>query len=254
MNQKPWPLISSSLLCLISPWLIILLAALSISTNPARLADALLTGIHPLGVVYYLLPLAMAPCIFWPRTWTFVVYHLLWIAQTAVLGLLYTKTNYPLLHGVLLASSGILALNGLYLWSPMVRTIFFNARSRWWESKLRFVLQAPGQINVDGVRTPCTLVDFAVGGAFIEVPATLTSATLFELEFQILNQDFKIPAKIVHHRGGAKNGYGIYFMPASNDQEKKIKRLTQELQKMDFMPTRKLLPLSERIKSWPKEL
>ena len=114
----------------------------------------------------------------------------------------------------------------IYLLMPRSREIFFDRSLRWWERGSRYTINDPCFAVIGDKEIHGKVVDLAFGGALIELDENVPTDTLINLDFDILNKNIHLKARIVRiiHRDN-KPYYGTQFIFDSKLQKFKLRLL-----------------------------
>ncbi len=232
---RPWPLVLLALFQVLTPVFNILFNAWVLDVSPSLVLQWLFE--RPLIEVFEtlaLMPIA-GVAIYQMKRWSYVVFFgaMIWSVGANVQQWQYATTTLSL-PAILVMHGLQLALGGYFL-LPSVRTTYFDPTVRWWESKPRYELQVPLLLRSGAQSWDATMLNISEGGAFARTDAEFKKGDQLDLEFPVLSQHFKVPAKVVHVRmpeGGARS-YGIEFQH-DRASAKRFKALIRALRDLGF--------------------
>ncbi|OFZ22296.1 MAG: hypothetical protein A2X94_02265 [Bdellovibrionales bacterium GWB1_55_8] len=102
-----------------------------------------------------------------------------------------------------------------YFLIPAVRTVYMDPRIRWWESKPRYLVNAPGSVkDADGEKNG-TVADLSEGGIFFAAEETISPQEPVTVRFKSGDREIEVRGTVVYHRknsGAAHGGYGVQFL------------------------------------------
>lgn len=170
MNRRPWPVIVLAILQLFAPIVGLLITAALEGVEPLRFTKSFIYAKSwwELSIIFALLPIA-GISIYLMKKWSYPVFLvvMIWtIYQNTKIWFSYYQQTMSIWIFVGIMFLNILAVT--YYLLPAVRSIYFNNRIRWWESKPRFKVEIPGVIDYKNLTHPCLIRDISIGGAFIE--------------------------------------------------------------------------------------
>ncbi|OFZ19123.1 MAG: hypothetical protein A2X94_10270 [Bdellovibrionales bacterium GWB1_55_8] len=178
------------------------------------------------NVAIVLLPYPIAGiAIYMVRPWSYPVFLTVTAFQTY--SDLMTWWNVPHHFSLPLALALTVTNVGLvsYFLIPAVRTTYFNARIRWWESKPRYEIHTPAVLKSAAGEMKCTITNLSEGGAFIRASKKLQPDQEFELHFFLFRRAISVHTKVVHRRWKGMRGYGLEFVHTPSSR-KEFARIT----------------------------
>lgn len=246
MRRKPWAIVVLSILHILAP-----IGNLLVNSYRAHRPLAATWNYwyevlpKSLFFAYVLAPPLAGIMIFICRRWSYWVYLLCltWIFIANVYGFWTSMKwfSFFFLLGILLFDFIAVA----YFMAPTVRTVYFDPKSRWWESAPRFTFNLEVKINDLGG----LIRNVSVGGLFIEAWDGFQQGQEVVVEWDYDRVNFRIPAQIVYKNS---RGYGIHFLHTTSTQ-KQIKHFIRLLEKQGVPVINRSLD-SDGFISWVKNL
>lgn len=254
MKQRPWPIVLLAACQIVAPiWSVLVNAHVYQMSVSAYLQTIWVTQpLWSLASFFLLVPLA-GVAIYWMKPWSYPIFLVI-MAYVSIDNYFTWRSSGDLVTvGTVLV---VYALNILlvgYFLIPAVRTVYFNPRVRWWESKPRFEVRAELTLELVDRKEPATpqaapvsatLFDLSEGGAFVETLQEVSVGAKVRLRFALLGQSHEVEGRVVYRRPSGLVGYGVQFVFASAEEKARFRRLARGL---DFLglPRR-----PERVQKW----
>jgi hypothetical protein len=247
MNRKPWGIIILSALHILAP-------AGNLVMNAHRSNRTLIANwnywyfILPksLFIAYVILPPLAGVFIYICRRWSYWGYLLClaWIFVANVYGF---WTNMNLINLAVLV--GILLLDVMavaYFVVPSVRTVYFDPKSRWWETAPRFNFNLECQLNDQ----KGLVRNVSLGGMFVEAWDGYQQGQDVDVQWSFEGTSFRVPALIVYKND---KGYGLQFK-LSPESQKQIKNFIKQLQAQGVSVIERRVGADESFFPWIKNL
>ncbi len=214
MKRRPWPLIILAVLHILAPIGNKILSAYVSHMSFSNYVNIWWLKASPETLLTSLvLPAFAGILILVCRRWSFVLYL---ATMTAIL-LLSIKAS--LTYGNSLAYltvAGMTILDLLvvcYFMIPVVRSIYFDPRMRWWETAQRFKLEAPVTFRSEGNEWKGTTANFSQTGLFIISENLPADGSSVEIELKHKDVVLKTTGTVIHHGQMNKLGFGVQFSP-----------------------------------------
>lgn len=214
MKRRPWPLIILAVLHILAPVGNKMLSAYVSHMSFTNYVNIWWLKATPETLLTSLvLPAIAGVLILVCRRWSFVLY----LATMAAILLLSIKAS--LTYGNSLAYltvAGMTILDLLvvcYFMIPVVRSIYFDPRMRWWETAQRFKLEAPVKFKAGGNEWTGTTANFSQTGLFIMSADLPADGSTVEIELNYKDAVLKTTGTVIHHGQMNKLGFGVQFTP-----------------------------------------
>jgi len=141
----------------------------------------------------------------------------------------------PLVYSIMLLIINILLI--AYIMLPDLRRIFFDKRTRWWETSTRYFINIPCKMTLisSGESFACQLINISITGMFIESSINLSEKTPLFVKFEYLDTNYSMNGQLIHiHSINFKRGLGIKFLYKNTDSDSKgkIKALIRKLKQI----------------------
>lgn len=233
MRSRPWPIIILSWIYFLAPLPNVLVAAMLQGLGPVEYLEIFVQGKMwaDLAKVFLLFP-AAGLAIYSCKRWSYLAYLSIsswalfssydnWVAFPDVFTL-------PILIGSYALNIGVVS----YFLIPAVRTTYFNARVRWWESPTRYKTTFDGEMD----EAPCKIENVSRGGVYLKSDREHVVNDLILLKFKAFNMIIQIQARVAHVGPGIDGirGYGLEFLNTKKDKEAHaaVHRLVELLERM----------------------
>lgn len=210
---KPWPIIILALAHILAPIANIFYSSWLL--NAGLRYYLIVTFLHgdKFGPILYLLGYPIAGiAIYKTNRWSYPIFFFIMTAM--MVSNFMTWRQFPQFFNFasLLFTYVINFAVVSYFLIPQVRSVYFNPRLRWWETKPRYDVEIPTQIIVGEAASTGTIQNISEGGMFLESPMLLLLGNEIQLGFVSQGNEIKIPGKIVHVREADPRGYGVQFI------------------------------------------
>ena len=115
----------------------------------------------------------------------------------------------PNISAILLQAINLIFV--FYILLPRTRVTFFDKNLRWWERGSRFTINKKAMILTSGVNKSGMIADLSYSGAMIVIEYPLKSDDQIVLDFEIMDKNLIINAKVVRVIDQVNNKFGIEF-------------------------------------------
>jgi hypothetical protein len=265
MHRKPWPLLVLAIIQFLSPLSDVLIGAHLLQLNP----------IQYLALLYK------------TNTWTDLI-ELLFLAPLAGVSVLTVKKwSYPVFmvcvglmaysnfeawraypeiisFSVLLSSFSLNILLVSYFLLKEVRSLYFNPRLRWWESKPRYTVKETVFLKVKNREIESILINISEGGALLATSANLDPKTEIQFHFKFMGYDLLLKGEVVYRfaqvsSSGVGSGkkfkyqYGIQFV-FTQAIYKKTKKLIRAFELLELERRPERIRWNQSFFQWVKSI
>lgn len=141
-----------------------------------------------------------------------------------------------------------------YFMIPQVRVLFFNRRLRWWEQKPRYFFEIDAALLSGARAFSGKILNFSEGGVFFRSDAKLDVEKKVYVQFDILGNNYSLPAQIVHKQVIGSPGFGVQFVDCSKAEKTAIKTLVRNFVKMGLENRNSRDSLMKDLVRWGTEL
>lgn len=254
MKRRPWPLIILAVLHILSPFGNKILSAY---VSHVSLSDYMkiwwLKASPEVMLTSLVLPMVAGVLILICRRWSFILYLAL-MATILILSIKASLTYGNSLAYLTVAGMTILDLLVVcYFMIPVVRSIYFDPRMRWWETAPRFRLEAPVRYLANGTEWQGTSANFSETGLFIISENLPADGSVIEIELVYKDVPLKTTGTVIHHGQMNKLGFGVQF--ASVGPHRKQTQLLHNLLMSEQAQLKDRMPGPEdSFVSWLKTL
>jgi hypothetical protein len=241
MNRKPLLLRIFSTLLILEPVIKIILLSVQTEFHPMHIASRGLS-LDAIGLFNFWLLFPLAGVLLIKlNPYTFIAYFVVQI-YSLIFHLSYESYTWPYLSelphlsSVLLLSINIILT--LYILLPKTRELFFNQNLRWWERGSRFSVDRPCFVFADGNELKGHLDNISHSGALISCSEKLPMETTVDLEFELLDEPFKLKAKIVRevYNTQLTTGHGVQFEFPNALSALKLKIILFKIEGLGLLP------------------
>jgi len=235
------------------PWFIIVLAvavALSPVQNISMFSIAYGQGLTEfLGDLYHFntrfeltcffaLPLIAGYSIFAVKNWSFPVFlgtFTFYIYQT------YMTGTFPVLFNDMNLMALTLVINLLLvacILLPTVRAAYFDPSVRWWEAKYRYKIEMDAEITSNDKNVMGKISDISESGILITTESPVDASSELDIKFKFHTMGFLMRGKVARQNKDVKiesgNGHGIVFSEIQSENNKRLGKLIQALELLEF--------------------
>lgn len=201
-------------------------------------------------VGFYILPLIAGYSVYAVKRWSFPIFlaaFSLYMYQTYMTGTFPALFNDPKLMLVALLINLMLVA---YFLLPTVRAAYFDPRVRWWEAKYRYKVEMDAEITANDKTVMGKISDVSEGGVFITTEIPIDIVSELNIRFRYHTMGFLMRGKVAHEKkmvgSESENGYGISFSEPQKENLRKLKKLIQALELLEF-------PRRPKRREWEKD-
>lgn len=216
MKRRPWPLIVLAALHFLAP--------LGNKVTGAYLAQMDFMSYLQLWWHYatpvmiiagVILPLLGGLLILICRRWSYYLY-LLMIAFLLIYSIQAAFTHNQITAYLFL---GLIVVFDLlvvsYFMVPIIRSIYFDPRMRWWESANRYRLETLVTFDQNGQSHQGRIANFSSTGLFINCNFIPSDETEISLNFSYGGVEIVAKGVVIHHGQMNRLGFGVQFLPST---------------------------------------
>lgn len=231
MKRKPWIII-------VLAWLHILAPIGNLVTNAYwahipffRYVELYFDPNHFHKHIYsFSIPILSGICIFVCRRWSLVLYFFLMIALLVLNIRGYNERMMGLTPVALAAVTFFNIAITAYFLIPRVRTVYFDARVRWWETKPRYHCDRPVKLATSAGVVSATVKNFSETGILVLTEKPITMGETVQVKFDMDGGSVIFPAQTVRQDHLTANCFGLQFRHnwGSRQEAKKLARTFRE--------------------------
>ncbi len=231
MRIRPWPIVILAVIHILAPVVNIFYAAWLMNWSVYwYLHTAFMAGNKAIVALYLFgFPVA-GVAIYKTNRWSYPIFLVVMFAMMTVNTVSWRQ--YPQYFSLLsLLFTYFVNLSVVtYFLIPEVRSIYFNPRLRWWETKPRYDVDLPVRLQCGEVVSSGMIQNLSEGGCFIESDVILLLGNRIDLSFSTQAKDIKITGETVHVRDSDVRGYGVQFVHDAQSAQllKETIRLTKK--------------------------
>ena len=239
MDYRPWFIIFLAVFVAFSPVQNILMFSIAYDQSLIEyLADVyqFLTG--PQLASFFLLPLVAGYSIYAVKNWSFPVFV---VSFTFYMYQTYMTGTFPAVANDIGLMAACLLLNLIliaYFLLPTVRAAYFDASVRWWEAKYRYKIEMDAQVTSNGKQVTGKISDISEGGIFVTTDGQIDVSPDLQIKMKYHTMDFLMKGKVVREQKNeakeSEYGYGIEFCEIPRENQKRLKKLIQALELLEF--------------------
>lgn len=256
MNRRPWAVVLVAILQFSSPLIYILVAAIFYRLSFELTVSAIFSLTPRLRLFeIFALPILIGATVMLTRRLGYyaVVLGSSYLLIRGVFEAVTSKVIDPVFPAMI-SNVACLIMIGILL-RPKNKSIYFDPKLRWWESKPRYVTNFPASIiRKNGTPLSATLQNIANGGGGVEANSkTVQVGDLVDIEFQYEGQTYRIKSSVAWTREA--NGDGSYLgltwtAENSTDTLNKVASLVRVLKTRDTPTTRNIPSRMSEVKDW----
>lgn len=229
MKRRPWPLVLLALIHLMAPIGNIIVNSFLMNVTPLVYLKALLQPENLFhATIFLLIPTSCAVCIYAFKKWSYQAY----IALMAV-PFIYSfwswqrrPTTDSLIILCLFYAVNVMIVG--YFLLPNIRSIYFNPRLRWWETKPRYAADFQSLIKQTDIQAQGLIKNISIGGFFVESVDKLSIDQEVLVTFTSSEKKYEVHAIPVFHRSTAPVGYG-FRVSDEEAHRSELKKLVNQL-------------------------
>ena len=230
MKHRPWSLVILSIMHFLAPFGNILINSFLMKISFIEYALLLWTPANLIkSIVFILIPVLCAICIYSFKKWSYQVYILLMLCSFvySFLSRHDDSNNFNLIILFLFYFLNILVVS--YFMIPNIRDIYFNSKIRWWESKPRYVVDLAVEIHQQDQYFFGKIKNISEGGFFIEIDREIALQDLSVINFKYEDRQFILKTKPVFHKKSIPIGFGFQITDENSQKKKDFKKLILHL-------------------------
>jgi hypothetical protein len=239
MEYRPWFIIVLAVFVVLSPVQNILMFSLAYDQSLTEyLADVFHFQTGPQLASFFLLPLVAGYSIYAVKNWSFPLFV---VSFTYYMYQTYMTGTFPAIFNDLGLMAACLLINLIlvaYFLLPTVRAAFFDPSVRWWEAKYRYKIVMDAQVISKDKQVTGKISDISEGGVFLTTDSPIDSASELDVSFKYHTLEFVMHGKVVHEKeyeaNDTERGYGIEFSEIPRENLKRLKKLIQALELLEF--------------------
>ena len=222
MKTRPWPLVVVALAQILTPVVSIIMNAL-IYHQPVSIVirAAMMDGPWKAFLFFALMPIG-GIAIFLVKSWSYLVFLACLAITTFSNFQSWQQNSTQISMWIMLAIFVMDCALVAYFLVPQVRTVYFNSRLRWWESRPRFTVNADCEIESAEGKIRGTILNLSTGGLFLQPATELPKDAEIRVNFSFFLMQFSLKGKVVHK---ASHGYGIEWMSPSFKDRMRLRQI-----------------------------
>ncbi len=140
-----------------------------------------------------------------------------------------------------------------YFLIPAVRSLYFDPRLRWWESKPRYHFERECEVIVGEQKTKGTIKNISEGGAFVIVEKTPKDESTALILFENDGVRLEVSAQVIIHDKTQEMGFGARFQH-TDVTLKQVQDLVQKLHKEGKILQNRRPSPEDAIQYWAKQV
>ena len=187
---------------------------------------------------FFALPLIAGYSIFAVKNWSFPVFlgsFSFYMYQT------YMTGTFPVVVYDMNLMALCLLINLLliaYFLLPTVRAAYFDPSVRWWEAKYRYKIEMDAEVASNDKKVVGKISDISEGGVFLTTESPIDISSELDIKFKYHTMGFLMRGKVAHEKKNvgneSGNGYGIVFNEIQSENKKRLGKLIQALELLEF--------------------
>ncbi|MEK6772832.1 MAG: PilZ domain-containing protein [Bdellovibrionota bacterium] len=230
MKRRPWPIVLLAFFHIFSPVGNFFFNAQYVNANRLAYFKAHFIQENLVGsLFFFLLPPIAGLTIYACKKWSFWVY--LGIMSVILVHSVINWGSRPEVGSIvpLLILFTVNIVLVAYLLIPAVRTIYFDPRLRWWETKPRYSVDYDAEVKFNETVAHAKVVNLSESGLFAQMKDFMPDdGSRIEVSFKDDGTLYIAVGTAIHHQRQGEMGIGVQFVHTS-DSTRSLKFLIRKL-------------------------
>jgi len=185
----------------------------------------------PGSIFFFLVPPMAGLAIYACKKWSFWVYLVLMLMIVAFS--YHSWQTRPEINSIvpMVILFGINVTLVAYFLIPAVRTLYFDPRLRWWETKPRYSVDYSADVKSGDNQATAHILNLSESGLFLTVKQGKApeDGARIDVTFKDQGTSYTVVGTAIHHQRQREMGIGVQFIHTS-DSTRSLKFLTRKLE------------------------